>query len=174
MELTVHPLKFVLLFATLVLVQVLVCNNILLFGVGVPFICIYFILALPLNTGLKVMMTSAFFLGFLIDLFGDTLGRNCLAFLILSVVRKPIFYAYMPREDKYINMVPSISSMGLFNYIKYSLTLSAIFSALIFSIELFSFASFGRIIVMIASSTLVTLLLLLAVDSVFYQSKRES
>ena len=34
------PIKFVFLFVILVLMQILVCNNILLFGVAVPFIFI--------------------------------------------------------------------------------------------------------------------------------------
>ena len=161
------PLRYVTLFIVLILVQVLVCDNILLFGVAVPFIFIFFILTLPLNTGLNILMSLSFLMGFLVDLFCDTLGLYCLACLLLSVLRKPIFYAYMPKEDKFISASPSISSMGWPGYLKYALSLSAVFCALVFGIELFSFASFGRIVVMVASSTLFTLLLLLGTDALF-------
>lgn len=158
-------IKYVLLFISLILIQVLVCNNLLLFGVAVPFIYIYFIISLPLNLGGSLLMLTAFLMGFLVDLFGDTLGLNCMACLLLSVLKKPLFYAYMPKEDKFIDASPGNRSMGWPGYIKYTLTLSAIFCFLIFSIELFSFASFGRIVAMAASSTLFTLLLLIGVDA---------
>lgn len=161
------PLRYVIQFVVLVLIQVLICNNILLFGVAVPFIFIYFIIALPLNTNLNVVISLSFFTGFLVDLFGDTLGLNCLACLLLAVLRKPFFYAYMPKEDKFIAAIPGIGSMGWFNFIKYIITLSAIYCFIIFSIELFSFESFGRIVLMASSSALFTLLVIIALDALF-------
>lgn len=169
MEITniTSPLRFVALFIVLLLLQVLVCNNILLFGVAVPFVYIYFIITLPMNVSLPLLMSLAFSMGFLIDLFGDTLGLNCMASLILSVLKKPIFYAYMHREEKFLAAIPSISSMGWPNYLKFILSLSTIFCLIIFGIELFSFASFGRIILMAASSSLFTIVTLIAADSLF-------
>lgn len=171
---TATPLKFVFLFIALLLAQVLICNNILLFGVAVPFVYIYFILVLPLDTNPKLMMLLGFTLGFMVDVFCDTLGLNSLCCLILSVLRKPIFYAYIPREDKYLNAMPCISTMGWFNFVKYSLTASLTFCTFIFAIELFSFVSFGRIIVMILSSSLLSMFLILAIDSIFNRAKRDS
>lgn len=158
-------LKYVILFTALVLIQVLVCNNILLFGVAIPFIYIYFIICLPLDTNLNLLMLLSFLMGFLVDLFSDTLGLNSMVCLILAVLKKPVFYSYIPKEDKYISAVPSIVLMGWIDYLKYALTLSAIFCFLLFGLEFVSFASIGRIILMGLSSTLFTLLLLVATDS---------
>lgn len=176
MELTnaAPPLRYTGLFIALLLTQVLICNNLLLFGVAIPFVFIYFIIAMPLNLSLNVLMAVSFFLGFLVDLFCDTMGLNCLACLILAVVKKPMFYAYIPKDDKYKNAVPSITTMGWPDYIKFTLTMGAVFSLLVFGIELFSFASFGRIIVMVLTSTLFTEVLLLAVDAIFNRPKNES
>lgn len=159
------PFKYLFIILILVLLQILVCNNILIFGVAIPFIFIYILIGMPLNLNLNVFMGLSFLMGFLVDLFSDTLGLNCMACLMISVIRKPIFYAYMPKEDKYLNIVPSISSMGWMNYLKYTLTLSALFCILIFGIELFSYASIWRILLMASSSTVLTVLLLLAADS---------
>lgn len=167
------PLKYTMLFIVLVLVQVLICNNILLFNVAIPFVFIYFIIVLSLNTGLNILMTLSFLLGFMVDLFSDTLGLNSLACIILSVVKKPVFYAYMPKEDKYINAIPSIESMGWPNYLKFVITMSAIFCILVFGIEFFSFASFGRIIVMASSSAVLTMILIMAVDALFNRTKSD-
>lgn len=167
------PLRYVMLFILLLLAQVLICNNILLFGVAVPFIYIYFIIALPLNVSLNVLMALSFLTGFFVDLFSDTLGLNCMACLILSVVRKPVFYAYMPHEDKFLEESPSIISMGWENFLKFVLTLSGIFCILVFGIELFSFASFGRIVLMTLASTFFTILLLIGTDALFNRLQSE-
>ena len=159
------PIKSVVLFIVLVLVQVLICDNILLFGVAIPFVYIYFIMGLPLNLSVNILMCLAFLMGFFIDLFCDTMGLNCMACLFLALLKKPVFYAYMPKEDKYISVVPSISSMGWPSYVKFALTLSAIFCLLIFGIEFFSFASIGRILLMAGASTVLTVLTLIATDS---------
>lgn len=161
------PLKYVLLFVSLVLVQVLICNNIMLFGLAIPFVFIYFIIVLPLDTNLNLMMAVAFLMGFLVDLFSDTLGLNSMACLLLAVLKKPVFYAYVSKDDKFLSAVPCIATMGWFNYLKFILTLSAIFCVLVFGIELFSFASLGRVLAMASASTLFTLLLLMAVDALF-------
>lgn len=161
------PIKFTFLFVILILLQVLVCNNILLFGIAVPFLFIYFIIVLPLNVGINALMCLAFMMGFLVDLFSDTLGLNCMACLLLSVLKKPFFYAYMPKEDRLAVASPSISVMGWPNYLKYVLSLSGAFCLMIFGLELFSFASFGRIIAMAAASTFFTLLLVITADALF-------
>lgn len=161
------PLKYTLLFIILVLVQVLVCGNMLLFGVAVPFIFIFFILTLPLDTNLNLLMLSAFLLGLSVDLFSDTLGLNSMACLLLSILKKPLFYAYMPKEDKFKSARPGIASMGWVNYIKYVLSASAFFSLVVFGLEFFSFASVLRIILMAAASTLFTSVLIVAIDSLF-------
>lgn len=162
-----QPLRYVFLFIVMLLAQVLICNNILLFGVAVPFIYIFFIIVLPLNVSLNVLMLISFFMGFFVDLCSDTLGLNCLACLILAVVKKPVYYAYMPHEDKSLAPSPSPLSMGWDNYLKFILTVSGIFCILVFGIELFSFASFGRIVLMSATSTLFTMLLLIGTDALF-------
>ena len=112
-------------------------------------------------------------MGFFVDLCSDTLGLNCLACLILAVVKKPVYYAYMPHEDKSLASSPSPLSMGWDNYLKFILTVTGIFCILVFGIELFSFASFGRILLMTVSSTFFTMLLLIGTDALFNKLQTE-
>lgn len=173
MEITkiASPFKYLLLFIGLVLAQVLICNNILLFGVAMPFIFIYFIIVLPLDLSKNLLIILSFLIGFFIDLFSDTLGLNSLAALFLSVLKRPVFYLYMPKEEKFKAAIPSIGTMGWSNYLKYTLTLTGIFCIIVFSIEFFSVASISLMLLMAASSTLFTLLLLLAIDALFNRSQ---
>lgn len=156
---------FTILYLVLVLVQVLICNRIDLFGVAVPFIFIYFIIALPTRLNSMLLYTLAFFLGLTVDIFSDTAGMNALACVLLSAAKTPALYAYIPKDDRTLDIIPSIASLGWIVYAKYLVTMTAIYCFLIFSIEYFSFGSLGGILLMTLGSTLLTAPLLMAVDS---------
>lgn len=68
----------------LLLAQVIVLNHVCLFGVAVPFAFIYVLLRLPVTMNQNWVLTVAFFMGLLIDIFSDTQGMNALACTILD------------------------------------------------------------------------------------------
>ena len=160
-------MRFTGLFVVLVLLQVLIFNHILLFGVAVPLIFIYFIISLPIGINLNLLYTLSFLIGFIVDVFSDTMGLNSLSCILMSVVKTPVFYAYIPRDDESRFMYPSIRSMGWMNYSKYLISMTAIYCLLLFVIEYLSFASFGLILLMFAGSTILSFFLMLAVESIF-------
>lgn len=154
-----------ILFPVLVLIQALVCNHIMLFDVAVPFVFIYFIIRLPIGMSKNLLFTLAFLMGFLVDIFSDTPGVNSLSSVLLAGVKQPVFYAYVTRDDKTKYITPCIKSIGWQDYAKFILTMTAIFSLLNFSIEYFSFAGIKDITLMTLGSTVLTFLLLYAIDS---------
>lgn len=160
-------LQLAILFPVLILLQVLICNHIMLFNVAVPFIFIYFIIRYPIGVGRNIELTLSFLLGFILDIFSDTPGLNALSCTLLSGLRPKIFYAYVPRDDKTKHITPCITTIGWQNYSKYLITMSAIFCLLEFSIEFFSFASFKEIILMTIGSSLLTFIVIIGVDSLF-------
>lgn len=162
---TKHMLAMGLLYVLLIFVQVLICNNIMLFHVAVPFIFIYFIIRLPVGISQILVLTLSFAMGFIIDIFSDTPGVNALAATLLAAVKTPVFYAYVPRDDKTKRITPAISTVGWQNYSKFALTMSAIFCLLVFSIEFFSFAGIDRIAILTVASSVLTFALIIAVDS---------
>lgn len=153
------------LLIVLILVQVLICNNIMLFGVGMAFIFIYVILRLPMDMKTDWLLTWAFFAGLIVDLFSDTAGVNALACTVLAMLKRPCLYAYIPRDDRTKNIAPSLASLGFAIYAKYLLTMTAIYSLLVFSIEYFNFADVKDIILMTIASAVLTFLLLIGIDS---------
>lgn len=167
-----HILMNVILLIVLVTAQVLICNHIMLFNVATPFIFIYLIVSLPMDLKTDWLLTWAFVAGLLVDLFSDTPGLNALSCTVLAVAKRPVLYAYIPRDDHTKNVVPSLYSLGFAVYAKYLLTMSAIYCALVFTIEYFNFAAVKDIVIMSVSSALFTFLLLLATDSLII-SRRE-
>lgn len=154
-----------LLFIVLVLVQVLICNHIMLFHLAVPFIFIYFILRLPVGMSQNLVLTLSFLMGFLVDLFSDTPGINSLACTVLAAIKPTVFYAYVARDDKTKRIVPAICTVGWQAYSKFALTMSLIFCFLVFTIEFMSFAGIDEILFMTAASSLLTFALIIALDS---------
>lgn len=157
-------LQFLILFVVVVTFQVLICNHIALFNVAVPIIFIYLIIRLPIALGKGWLFSISFFLGLIVDIFSDTPGVNSLAATILSALKRPAYYAYVPRDDKTKNLTPSISSLGVASYCKYLVTMVGIYCLLVFTIEYFNFADVKEIVVLAASSTVLSFLILLATD----------
>lgn len=161
-------LKFTAIFIIVVLAQVLICNHIVLFGVAVPIVFVYFIIRLPIGMNTNILLTLSFLLGLLIDIFSDTPGVNALACTLIAMAKKNILFAYIPRDDRTKNIIPTLSSLGTAIYTKYLFSMVALFSMLVFSIEYFNFANVMDIAVMSASSCLFSFLLLLGIDSLVF------
>ena len=160
-----NTVLLIILFPLLILLQVLICNHIMLFDVAVPFIFIYFIVRYPIGSSRILEFTFAFLLGFFVDLFSDTPGLNALNCTLLSALKPIMFYAYVPRDDKTKSIVPTITSIGWQNYCKYLITMCGLFCIFEFGIEYFSFVSFGYVVLMAIGSAILTFLVILGIDS---------
>lgn len=160
-----HTFIMAILFIILVLTQVLICNHIMLFHLAVPFIFIYFILRLPIGMSRILELTLSFLLGFIVDIFSDTPGVNSLSCTILAAIKPVVFYAYVARDDKTKKIIPAISTVGWQAYSKFALTMCLIFCFLVFTIEFMSFAGIEEILMMTVGSTLLTFILIIALDS---------
>ncbi|MDE7097246.1 MAG: rod shape-determining protein MreD [Muribaculaceae bacterium] len=163
-------ISYILLFVILVLVQGLLMNHIVLFNSAVCFIFIYFIIKLPINLSTNLLLTLGFILGLSVDVLSDTPGLNALTCTVLSVLKRPMFFAYEQHDDQKRNVSPSLGSMGLFNYCKYIFTLSAIFCIIIYFVEFINFIDIIDILIKAGASTLFTFLVILAVDSLVYRN----
>lgn len=163
MEKPIFP--YIALLFCLVLVQVLVCNNIMLFNVAMAFVFIYVIVRLPMGLSTSWLLTWAFLSGLIVDMFGDTPGVNSLSCTLLAMLKRPALYAYIPRDDRTKNITPSLSTLGFAVYGKYLLTMSLVYCVLAFTIEYFNFANVKEIVIMSAASAVLTFLILLGIDS---------
>lgn len=157
-------IQFTLLFIIMLLVQVLICNHIAIFNVAIPIVFIYFIIRLPIPLGLGTLFTLSFLLGLSVDIFSDTPGVNSLACTLLAALKRPVYYAYVQRDDKTKVLIPSISSLGVGTYCRYLVSMVGIYCLMVFSIEYFSFADLQDILILSASSCLLTFISLLAID----------
>lgn len=78
-----HILRFIIL----LLLQVLILNNIMLFGFVNPYIYPLFVILLPLNLNQIQALLLAFAMGLSVDFFQDTGGVHAAACLVIAFIR---------------------------------------------------------------------------------------
>ena len=157
-------IHFIILFLVLMALQ-LVCNKVVLFNVAMPVVFIYLILRLPVNMHSGWVLTIAFFTGLVMDIFANTPGMNSLACTIMAAVRRPVFNAYVTRENDLSVPLPSIDSMGPRDYLRYMATLVALYCTLVFLIQAFSLHDFLLTLARIAGSSVLSIIIIFGLDS---------
>ncbi|MDE6084022.1 MAG: rod shape-determining protein MreD, partial [Muribaculaceae bacterium] len=91
-----------------------------------------------MNLNLNWTLTFAFLLGFIVDVFSDIPGVNSLACTILAVLKRPVYFLYVPKDDKTKEETPTLRTLGPTTYCKYLLTLTALYCLMVFSFDFFS------------------------------------
>ena len=158
-------LTYILLIICLILTQVLICNHIMLFSVAIPLIFFYPILRLPMSMPVKGVLTIAFILGFIVDIFSDTPGVNAISCCLLAVLRKPVFHLYVGNDEALQGVSPGIATLGFRIYAKYLLLLTPIYCCPAIGLEYFTFTDWQRTLCIIGGSSLLSYLLLLGIDA---------
>lgn len=165
-------INFILLFIALVLAQAVIFNHLILFRCAVPMVFVYLLVRLPMSISPTAMLTIGFVLGLCVDTFSDTLGLNTIGCTVLAFVRRPIFHFLAPHEDDIMTVQPTAEAMGLPAYIKYLLSMVAVYCFTVFIVEAFGFFHPLILIMRAAASTLYTFLLLYAIGSINLRSAR--
>ena len=152
-------------FIGLVLVQVLLFNNISLFGLATPFVYVYFLLVLDRDIDHNMLMLIAFFLGFVIDIFSNTPGVNAGASVLIAFIRPGILRLFSPRGE-YENFEPGIYTLGGGAFVRYAIILVLLHHTTLFFLEAFSLVNVGYLLLRILCSALLTMMLVMAIEYV--------
>ena len=152
-------------FIGLVLLQVLILNNVHIAGYATPFLYIYLILKFESDTPRNALMLWAFFLGLAVDVFSDTPGMNAAATVLLAFLRPTFLRLFVPR-DTLDTLVPAIRTMGILPFLKYLVVSVLRHHGLLLTLEFFSFAHIGTLLLRIAASTLLTVTCIMAVEGI--------
>lgn len=156
-------------FMVLVLVQVLLLNNIYLFGWATPFVYVYYLLIIDKDIDRNVLMVIAFFLGLSVDLFSNTPGISASASVLIAFMRPSLLRLFSPR-DEYEDFEPSIYTLGVWAFVRYALIAVLIHHTALFFLEAFSLEHLGQLLLRILCSALLTMVLIMAVE--FVRHKR--
>lgn len=155
----------------LVLLQALILNNLHIGGYATPFLYIYLILKFEADVPKNRLMLWAFFLGMIVDIFSDTPGLNAASTVLLAFIRPTLLRLFVPR-DLQDTFIPSIRSMGIASFLKYAITAILVHHAVLLLLEAFSFAHLPALMLRIASSSIFTMLCVLATEMLLQKEQR--
>ncbi len=160
---TKSTLKRIRDFVLLTLAQALIFSRIHLFGYATACIYLIFILKLPRHTKTAELLVWGFLFGIAVDMFGNTPGMHSAAATAMCFVRNPILAAFTHKgvPDDFI---PGAKSIKWGGYAVYSSLCIALFYAILFILEMFTFSYPLTLLAGIASSTLLTMLFVFVIE----------
>ncbi len=152
-------------FILLVLAQVLVFNNMNFMGIINPMIYIIFLYWYPIRENVAVFLIISFLLGFVIDLFSDTMAIHSAAILTIAFVRPVLMrfcfganFEFQGFTFKNTTRVQRMTFLGL---------LIGFHHLIFFSLELLSFSHFLLILEKVLFTGIATFIISLLLSSLF-------
>lgn len=153
-----------LVFVVLCIVQVLVLNHINLLGCATPLLYIYFIMSFRRDYPRWCVLLWSFCLGICIDIFSNTPGVAASSATFLGFVQ-PLLLGLFVQRDSPDDLKPAMRTLGVVKYMCYAFVCVFIFNILFFTLESFSFFNWLQWAKNIGGSTVLTLLLVLAIEN---------
>tara|TARA_R110002073_G_scaffold220418_1_gene380572 strand:+ start:58400 stop:58906 length:507 start_codon:yes stop_codon:yes gene_type:complete len=153
-------LQNIILFISLFLIQVVILDNILLFGYINPFLYVLFVIVFPFRKGRGFFLFLCFLLGLLIDFFSNSGGTNAAATLFIGYIRLPLLKTILRKSDIDF-LVFNITKQPFLKILSYTSILVLTHSVLIFSLEYFSFADIGIILNRSLLTSIFTIILIM-------------
>ncbi|HIW86946.1 MAG TPA: hypothetical protein IAC47_01540 [Candidatus Onthomorpha intestinigallinarum] len=165
-------IKGVLQFILILAVQVLILNNVNLFGFAQPMLYIWFILFMPYNSPKWLLLTVSFLLGFCVDVFSAQVGFHTAVSVFTAFIRPVFTRAFAPNQDTNSGNNPSAADMGLVKFLVYVSIMTLIHVFLLIVAETFRVDELADMFIRIGLSSVVTIVLILVCDAVFFRVKR--
>ena len=147
-------------FIFLILLQVLVLNHIEFSGFINPYLYVLFIILLPFETPMWVLLLSSFFLGLTIDVFMGTWGINAFASVFMAYLRPYLLKVIAPRDGYEAGTQPNVKFFGFEWFIKYAAVLVVAHHFVLFYTESFKFHQFFSTLLRVILSSIFTLVLI--------------
>lgn len=162
---TIDLIKRLVSFAVLCLVQALVLNRIHLFDCATPLLYVYMVLIFPHNYPKWGVLLWSFMLGLSIDTFSNTPGVVSASLTLVGAIQ-PYFFNLFIQRDAPEDISPSVKSLGPAKFTFYAVVLVLLHCLLFFTLETFSFFNWLQWLKCVAGSTVITLILVLTIESV--------
>ncbi|MDX2188926.1 MAG: Rod shape-determining protein MreD [Bacteroidota bacterium] len=155
-------------FFVYVVLHVLWFKHFVFLDVALCFVYLGFLLTLPMDVSLPVLLLAGFFTGFSVDLFYGTMGVHTAASVAIMYFRPGIIRILTPLGG--YNQVDeiSINALGLPWFISFILAASFIHTSLVLMIETASFAFFYWTLLKIVATTLFTSFMLVSIEYLLF------
>lgn len=151
--------------------QVLILKNIVLFNTAFCFLYVAYLFFLPVESNPLVLMAAGFLMGFVIDMFYDSLGLHAFACVLVMYVRNYWLSLITPQGGYDSNDTPSIATHGMQWFVVYTIPMVFLHHSVLFFIEAGGFGMFWFTLWKVVTSTLFTSLVTVIVQYLFPSSR---
>ena len=153
------------MFVALFVAQVLILNHVHLLGVGTPLLYVYFAITFRRNFPKWLVLVSCFLLGLLIDVFSNTPGLAASTMTLVALAQTYLIELVAPR-DSAEDLEASAKVLGLTKFVTLSALLTLLYCLVFFALEAFNFFDVLLWLARSVISFVLTMVLILAVESV--------
>jgi hypothetical protein len=122
-------------FFLLLLVQVLVFKNVVLFHTAFCFVYVLYLLTFPVETNPLLLMLIAFGLGLGVDMFYDSVGLHAMASVFMVYVRGYWLSRITPQGGYDRSSLPTLAMNGTQWFVVYALPLVFLHHSVLFYVE---------------------------------------
>lgn len=165
-------LRNIIRFIFLLLLQVFVLNKILVHQLVNPYLYMLFILALPFNLPRPVLMLLGLLMGLSLDMFMNTMGMHAAACVLVAYLRPFIINILSPQGGfETTQKTPSMTSMGVSQFLIYAAILVFLHHTVYFLLEVFGFGNPLYLLLKVLLSTAASLFLIVLYELLFYSKK---
>lgn len=156
---------FVRLFrlAIMLVLQVLVLNNVHLFGYVTPLLIGYMLVCLHSGTSRVSALLWGFLTGLVFDVFCNTAGMASSACTLVAMMQGPFLSMFVPR-DAPEKFVPTHRSLGFWSYLAYVFVLMLVLHAVFYALDAFSLANWQLTLTAIIGGTILSTILAFFAD----------
>ena len=148
-------------FLILVLLQVMILNHVQWIHFINPYVYILFILLLPIETPVWLVMLLGLATGLIVDMFGNSGGIHAAATVLIAYLRPAVLRLLSPREEYDTEMTLTPQRMGLKWFITYASIMTLLHHFAFFYLEAFRFSEFFITFFKVILNTIVTVLIIL-------------
>jgi rod shape-determining protein MreD len=157
-------------FISLFLLQIIIFNNINLFGFISPFPYVLFIILFPVNGNKSALLISSFFLGLLLDIFSNSGGIHTTASILLAYFRPSIFkFAFGVSYEYQTIKLNDTLTPERFSFLFVAILLHHL---VLFILEAFQFSLIFDILLRSITSTALTIIISIIIIYLIKPNKR--
>ena len=156
-------------FLFIILSQILIFNNILVYGIS-PNIYLIFLIVFPLNYNKSLFYVYVFITGLILDFFSNTYGIITFSLLLSSKLR-PYFLKFSFGHfdaSKVRKTADYIKETSLYQKLTFLILMYLTHQFLLFTVEAFSFEKLDWIIKKTLTSTIISIILCYIFIFIFY------
>lgn len=147
-------------YIVVMLLQVLLFNQLQLWGVCHPYIYVLCLLMMPITLPHSMDMIIGAALGIVMDIFCNSLGVHTAACILLMFIRPYLIGALVNDKDR-LNEQLNIRTLGMEAMVKYVVILVLIHHFTVFMLAAWSWSHFWFVLIETAVSSLLTILIIL-------------